>query len=245
MPRLRALLALAPLLLASPVTAQTIDFSNLTSGASASAGSHTTASITPTPGATGYCAIFTRGDGDLATPTPTGVWATWTCPAGLRITNGSDRTLQICVGTGAITPGTVGISYAPSTNVHASAGATWIIDQAVNTAASPMVGSGCAANGAGTTGTCTLAAFADAVNNGAYAAHFNAGTITEEAGWAELDEQTSPNGAFLATEWRIGQDTSPSSTDSNDNWYFAALEVAFQAPSGGGPRLLLTTGVGR
>lgn len=87
---------------------------------------------------------------------------------------------------------------------------------------------------AGVTPTCTLAAFGDAVNNGAlvFAAHDTTNLITAEGGgaWTELNagtdlSHTTPNSRISAA-FRTGQDTSPSMTiAANSDWGCVAVEI--------------------
>ena len=89
-------------------------------------------------------------------------------------------------------------------------------------------------NGSGTTASATLSAFADATNNAAFLATLvnNNTAVTEEAGgvWAELGE--APHGSptrTIETEWRLGEDTSPSSTFLSSAWDCIALEIKVAA----------------
>ena len=82
--------------------------------------------------------------------------------------------------------------------------------------------------GSGTTATGNLAAFADAVNNAAFMATMNNlnSPITEEAGYTELADLGHANPTRrVETEYKLGEDTSVTSTFSSAAWHCIAVEV--------------------
>lgn len=87
--------------------------------------------------------------------------------------------------------------------------------------------------GGATSASITMAAFADATNNAAFAAftHANAEVTTNEAGWTELSDQIGSNSTCLETEWRLGQDLTATVSWSGGSaaWIGIAVEVAHLA----------------
>ena len=102
--------------------------------------------------------------------------------------------------------------------------------------------------GSGTTASVTLSAFADAVNNAAFLAtmiNSNA-AITEEGGYTELADlgHGAPNRA-VQTEYKVGEDTSPSSTFTSSAWDAIGVEIKMAAAAGAAkPKTLLSLGTG-
>jgi len=95
-------------------------------------------------------------------------------------------------------------------------------------------------SGSATTAAATLASFFDATNNAGYFVNFHetAEAVTPEAGWTEIAEKQQASNGTLQSEWRTGQDTSPTATWASSGGYAAiAIEVqpAWVAPVQGNP----------
>lgn len=99
-------------------------------------------------------------------------------------------------------------------------------------------------NGSSGTASATLATFADAVNNAAFlSSYINSNiAITEEAGYTELADlgHGTPTRAGQ-TEYKLGEDTSPSSTFTTSQWVCIAIEIKVDA--GGGTSLTAVGGI--
>lgn len=120
----------------------------------------------------------------------------------------------------------------------ASTGLWWIIDEGTGVdTTTQIVQSSAQGAGTGTSGSATLAAFADAVNNAAYGflTHIANETSTAEAGYTTLGNfgaALAPD-AGLITEYKLGEDlTVTASWTTSSAWHSHAVEV--KAAAGGG-----------
>src|SRR3990172_3541026 len=99
--------------------------------------------------------------------------------------------------------------------------------------------------GSGTTATGNLVAFGDAVNNAAFMATMNNlnSPISEEAGYTELADLGHANPTRrVETEYKLGEDTSVTSTFSSAAWHCIAVEVK-AAAGGPGSQTVATEGI--
>jgi hypothetical protein len=91
----------------------------------------------------------------------------------------------------------------------------------------------------GTNGSVTLSAFEDATNNAAFAVweHVVAENTTPETGWTELADITRTGPARgTETEWRLGEDTTPSASwATSEVWAGIAVEIRAAPSSPAGP----------
>lgn len=199
------------------------------SGSQSSSATATTASVTLTTGKFYFALIFNETN-----PGSTRNHATiagWTeVPSNGYVSSAADRdTLSLTVltidGTGATA--TLTIDFAAQSQSFFN----WQIIEIAGQSATPLVQTTKATGSSGNPAA-TLAAFADAVNNSAFAviAHFTQ-TITPEVGWTLISADTGDLGFISA--FKIGQDTSPSGTVvGGDDWIMFAAEIA--AAGGGG-----------
>lgn len=183
------------------------------SSTTVNAGSYTTASITPGSSQLVVAVIVTQSDTNPApSQTLSGNGLTWVeaatveFPGNTRERVSMFRTMGASPSTGQVT-----------VSATASKGAFWSIYQfdGIDTggtngsAAVVQVGS---SQGSGTSLSVTLAAFGDA-NNGATSGWARDGdqALTPETGWTEIDDLGfATPGTRGETQWRTGEDTSPS-----------------------------------
>ena len=97
----------------------------------------------------------------------------------------------------------------------------------------------------GTSSSVTLAAFADATNNAVFSSscHTQIENTNPESGYTELSDQ-SGGGTGFEVAWKIGQDTTPTTSwVTSSAWVALATEIKFASASGGAKtRTLLGAG---
>lgn len=131
---------------------------------------------------------------------------------------------------------TSGVSSATFTANAGETATGWIVivdefdgvDTSGTDGSGAIVQAGTPQNGSGTTATGSLAAFGDATNNAAFMAtviNSNA-AITHEVGYTELGDigHSSPTRA-CETEFKVGEDTAPTSTFTSSAWRALTAEI--------------------
>jgi hypothetical protein len=189
--------------------------STLTTGSGTTGTIYNTAAVSPAAGSVVLLTVhgFIAASVQPAAPTISGAGLTWTLVASVDTDNaGTDRaTAFLFTGIGTPSSGAITITFASSMS---SVG--WIVDEftGVNTS-NPVVQSNATTTASGaTSASTTLAAFADATNNAAFACFgvqaSGADTFTPEAGWTALGASTVTAWCHAFSEWRLGEDTTPS-----------------------------------
>ena len=198
-----------------------------TAGNGTDASSFATASVSPTASRILIIAIQNSHGTTPATPTVTGLNLTWTeRKTQLFATN--LRRLTVFTATSGAIPGSgaLTIDFAAATQTVCG----WSLSEFSEVSAlAPVVQAvGNAANS--NTGEVALAAFADAVNNATYGAFAGADNTTASAG---TDFTLLGTAAFssplavIASEWRLGEDTSVDmALGGSQNYGGIAMELA-------------------
>ena len=221
-----------------------ISGSNLTTAVDDTDGvAFTTASITPTANNLVLAAVASVGPTNTtpAAPTLAGNTLTWVEVNSIvyQTAGGNRRRITVFRAMGALpTTGTVVISFGAVTQRTCA----WSIVEFSGTDTSGTNGSGAivqsalsTADASATTGTATLAAFADAANGtfGAFS-HRVAEVTTPGSGFTELAEAIGGTEALsIQTEWRVDNDTVVDATwASNAHYGVVAIEIKVAAAGG-------------
>ena len=205
----------------------------LTSGSSTTdSTTFTTASISPTAN---RLVVIKVGSGDAgsAAVAPTSVVG-----AGLTFASINDQTVNNGFSRVAVwralsaSPGSGALTITFSATMESC---VWIVEEYADvdtggTNGSAAIVQSAKASGIGTTsGSVTLAAFGDAVNNAVSSAwhHSNNFVVTPEAGYTEITELNEPSWtAQLESSWKIGEDTTvTASWSAISSWGGICFEI--------------------
>ena len=195
-----------------------------TNGAGSSATSFTTASKTWVNGRIYTAWVYSKknGGGDPGTSyTVTGMTAITGMTA---YAGGPDWRPRAFVWVGDGSTGTKTIDFSATTQDVCS----WLFDEWTGTG---MDGTGTGGfgtvttpvGGSGANPSITIASFADAVNNAAYALLLSQNTATPEAGFTTLSSNTT--NANIYSAYKVGEDTTPSWTMSAASNMVAGVEI--------------------
>jgi len=181
-----------------------------------------------------YLAVVTNSKTTPAIPDPvslTGGGLTWT-----QVASSTHTALRLTVFRAlSASPGAAATLTASAQGGVSQTGWTIIvveldgIDTSGVNGAGAIVQSVAGDGGSALGGSLTLAAFGDPTNNAAFAAweHQAAEATTPEAGWTELADitRTTPSRG-AETEWRTGQDTTPTASwATSADWVGVAVEI--------------------
>lgn len=192
-----------------------------------------TSSLTPTVSRLYLLSVVNRENvGAATTPTATGGGGlTWVQVATIETGDAPSRRITIlrALKTSGLTSGTVTVDFGGASQTQVAVS----IDEFAGVDTTGTDGSGAIVQSATNSGsdvgsTVTLSAFADAVNNAAFAAngHGNNNAVTPEAGYTELSDQTPGNSTSLQTQWKLGEDlTVTSSWTGSNTWNAIAAEL--------------------
>jgi len=207
-----------------------ISIANLDSKSGAGTASFVSNSRTPSADKRQFLCIQNTSDGGVVTGV-TGCGLTWTEVQSQTIVGFSGATVRHSIWTALGASPTTGAVTITWTNAQSVVGLIWD-EVSPADAAGSVVQSNKSTGASNSDLATTLAAFADAVNNAAYASGLSAGngasTFTPGAGgWAELAD-IQPNARHgMCSEWLLGEDTTPTATSSlAQNWSMIALEAS-------------------
>lgn len=196
----------------------------------------TSATLTPAVNDLYLLAVANRvGSGTPNTPTVTGGGGlTWVQVATVQIPTTTTRRITVfrALKTSGLTSGTITVDFAGQTQTRVSLSVDEFagVDTSGTDGSGAIVQSNTGSAASGTTATVTLSAFGDATNNAAYMASGNTSLIvvTPETGYTELADTGASGtiGPSVEVEWKIGQDTSVTSTwGVSNNWAAIAAEI--------------------
>jgi len=192
----------------------------------------TAASLTPSVNKLYICTVAnTISSGTATTPTVSGGGGlTWVQIDVIDPSSTTKKTTMFrAMKSSGLTSGTITADFGGVTQSQVAISVEEFsgVDQTGTNGSGAIVQSAHASSASGTTATVTLAAFGDAANNAPFMASGTVGAvaITPESGYTELSDQQLGNHS-LETEWKVGQDTSVTSTwTGSNNWCAIAVEI--------------------
>lgn len=227
-----------------------LTFTNITSGFSdTDAASYATASVSPAANRLYLLAVANSRSGGGTQPTVTGAGLTWAIEDTVVV---GTRRVSIFRALGA---SPIAEALTIDMGGVTQTACAWVLDEVQGIDTGGTNGSGAVIQSVTNTAlaaaglTVTLAAFGDAVNNGAYGAfaHSSNAGITPGSGFDELaDVNATAPSIRLATEKRTGEDTSVDAAAASGTPDWAGIALEIKAAAGAAtytPRATLT-GVG-